>query len=174
MQRSTSNNINKRLANLLRWLEREKPEVVCLQELKTEQHGFPASALRSAGYEAVWVGERSWNSVAILAREQMPILTRSELPVTRHARYLEAAVRGVLIVCIYLPNGNPQPGPKFAYKLAWFERLILHANDLVTAGVPIAMAGDYNVLPTPQEIYPAGSLDKKDTVTVKSISAAKS
>ena len=109
---------------------------MCLQELKTEQHGFPASALRSAGYEAVWVGERSWNSVAILAREQMPILTRSELPVTRHARYLEAAVRGVLIVCIYLPNGNPQPGPKFAYKWAWFERLILHANDLVTAGVP--------------------------------------
>ena len=161
------NDINKRLANLLRWLEREKPEVVCLQELKTEQHCFPADALRSTGYEAVWVGERSWNGVAILARGQLPILTRSELPgddLDVQARYLEAAVRGVLIACIYLPNGNPQPGPKFTYKLAWFERLIIHANDLIAARVPIVLAGDYNVVPTPQDIYATRSLDKNALV----------
>ena len=161
------NNINKRLTNLLRWLEKEKPDVVCLQELKTEQHSFPAEALRSTGYEAVWVGERSWNGVAVLAREHVPILTRSELPGDDHdrqARYLEAAVRGVLIACIYLPNGNPQPGPKFAYKLAWFERLIRHASDLISARVPIVMAGDYNVVPTPEDIYPTRSLDKNALV----------
>jgi exodeoxyribonuclease-3 len=161
------NNINKRLANLTSWLEREKPEVVCLQELKTEHHCFPAEALRSAGYESVWVGERSWNGVAILAREQQPILTRSELPGDDHdrqARYLEAAVRGVLIACIYLPNGNPQPGPKFTYKLAWFERLILHANNLIMAGAPVVLAGDYNVVPTQQDIYPTQSLDKNALV----------
>jgi exodeoxyribonuclease III len=144
-----------------------EPDVVCLQELTTEQYGFPADALRSTGYEAVWVGERSWNGVAILAREQLPILTRSELPGDDHdrqARYLEAAVRGVLIACIYLPNGNPQPGPKFAYKLAWLERLIIHANELITARVPIVMAGDYNVVPTPQDIYPTRSLDKNALV----------
>ncbi|MGA8593933.1 MAG: exodeoxyribonuclease III [Bryobacteraceae bacterium] len=161
------NNINKRLANLLRWLEREKPEVVCLQELKIEQDHFPVDALRSTGYEAVWVGERSWNGVAILALEQQPILTRSMLPGDDHdhqARYVEAAVRGVLIGCIYLPNGNPQPGPKFTYKLAWFERLIGHANDLITADVPVVLAGDYNVVPSPQDIYPTRSLDKNALV----------
>jgi exodeoxyribonuclease-3 len=161
------NNINKRFANLASWLEKERPEAVCLQELKTEQHCFPADALRRAGYESVWVGERSWNGVAILAREQQPILTRSELPGDDHdhqARYLEAAVRGVLIACIYLPNGNPQPGPKFTYKLAWFERLILHANTLMTAGAPVVLAGDYNVVPTQQDIYPTQSLDKNALV----------
>jgi exodeoxyribonuclease III len=154
-------NINKRLANLLNWLEREKPEVVC-QELKTEQQGFPGNALRSRGYEAVWVGERSWNGVAILVREQMSILIRSELPGDDHdyqARYVEAAARGVLIGSIYLPNGNPQPGPKFKYKLAWFERLITHAAELMAAGVPIVLAGDYNVVPTIEDIYPTRSLD---------------
>jgi exodeoxyribonuclease-3 len=161
------NNINKRLANLLHWLEKEKPDVACLQELKTEHRGFPAGALRSAGYEAVWVGERSWNGVAILTRGQPPVLTRSELPGDDHdtqARYVEAAVRGVLIACIYLPNGNPQPGPKFAYKLAWFERLIAHANGLIKAGIPVVLAGDYNVVPTPQDIYPTRSLDKNALV----------
>ena len=161
------NNINKRLQNLLLWLEREKPEVVCLQELKTEPHSFPADALRSAGYEAVWVGERSWNGVAILAREQAPILTRLALPGDdddRQARYVEAAVGGVVIACIYLPNGNPQPGPKFAYKLAWLERLIVHANNLITAGVPVVLAGDYNVVPTPQDISPTRSLDNNALV----------
>ena len=156
------NNIHKRLGNLLAWLEREKPDVACLQELKTERHLFPSDALRSAGYEAVWVGQRSWNGVAILAREQAPILTRLALPgddADEHARYIEAAVGGVVIACIYLPNGNPQPGPKFTYKLAWFERLIEHAGQLMATGLPVVLAGDYNVVPEPQDIYPTRSLD---------------
>jgi exodeoxyribonuclease III len=170
------NNINKRLANLLNWLEREKPDVVCLQELKTEQRSFPAAAIRSAGYEEVCVGERSWNGVAILARGQAPVLTRSALPGDDHdtqARYVEAAVRGVLIGCIYLPNGNPQPGPKFAYKSAWFERLIAHAKDLIAVGAPVVLAGDYNVVPTPQDIYPTRSLDKNALVQPASREAFK-
>ena len=115
------NNINKRLNNLTDWLKRAQPDVVCLQELKAEQRAFPASTFRDLGYGAVWVGERSWNGVAILARECDPVLTRSTLPgnpADRQARYIEAAVDGVLITSIYLPNGNPQPGPKFDYKLA--------------------------------------------------------
>jgi exodeoxyribonuclease-3 len=131
------------------------------QELKTEQHLFPGEALQSAGYEAVWIGERSWNGVAILSRNQEAVLTRSALPGDDHddqARYIEAAIRGVLIGCIYLPNGNPQPGPKFTYKLKWFERLLLHSRNLMTAGMPVVPAGDYNVVPTPQDIYPTRSL----------------
>jgi exodeoxyribonuclease III len=115
------NNINKRLENLLAWLAKNQPDVVCLQELKAEQGAFPIHPLRSLGYEAVWHGERSWNGVAILARDQTPVLTRSSLPGNpedSQARYIEAAVNGVLITSIYLPNGNPQPGPKFQYKLA--------------------------------------------------------
>lgn len=157
------NNVNKRLRNLLEWLERATPDVVCLQELKAEDRQFPASALQEAGYHSVWKGERSWNGVAILARGREPILTRTSLPGDdrdRQARYIEAAVSGVLIGCIYLPNGNPQPGPKFVYKLAWFERLIAHAAELLSAGVPVILAGDYNVVPTPQDIYPTRSLDK--------------
>lgn len=161
------NNINKRLPNLLNWLEREKPDVVCLQELKTEQRFFPMEALQSQGYEAVWVGERSWNGVAILARHQTPVPTRFALPGDDHdhqARYVEAAVRGVLIACLYLPNGNPQPGPKFTYKMAWLNRLIAHANTLIATGVPVVLAGDYNVVPTPQDIYPTRSLDRNALV----------
>ncbi len=156
------NNINKRLANLLAWLTQAEPDVVCLQELKAEQRSFPISALQAAGYEAVWEGERSWNGVAILARGQEPILTRASLPgdaTDRQARYIEAAVGGILVASIYLPNGNPQPGPKFEYKLAWFERLEAHAADLLEAGVPVVLAGDYNVVPTEQDIYPTRSLD---------------
>jgi exodeoxyribonuclease-3 len=156
------NNINKRLDNLLAWLAKEKPDVVSLQELKAEQGQFPAKALRSLGYEAVWQGERSWNGVAILARNQTPVLTRKSLPGNpkdHQARYIEAAVNGVLITSIYLPNGNPQPGPKFDYKLAWFERLITHAAGLIATGVPVVLAGDYNVVPTLQDIYPTRSLD---------------
>src|SRR5213593_546507 len=157
------NNINNRLHNLTAWLARAQPDVVCLQELKAEQRAFPASALRDLGYRGVWLGERSWNGVAILARECDPVLTRSSLPGNPEdgqARYIEAAVKGVLIASIYLPNGNPQPGPKFVYKLAWFERLMTHAADLLAAGVPCVLAGDYNVVPTPQDIYPTRSLDK--------------
>jgi exodeoxyribonuclease-3 len=156
------NNVNKRLENLLAWLAKTEPDVVCLQELKTEQGAFPALALQGLGYQAIWQGERSWNGVAILARGRDPVLTRSSLPGNledRQARYIEAAVNGVLIASIYLPNGNPQPGPKFNYKLAWFERLIAHAGELVAAGVPAVLAGDYNVVPTVQDIYQTRSLD---------------
>jgi exodeoxyribonuclease III len=165
------NNINKRLDNLLAWLAKEKPDVACLQELKAEQSQFPARALRSLGYEAVWQGQRSWNGVAILARKQTPVLTRTTLPGNpsdHQARYIEAAVNGVLITSIYLPNGNPQPGPKFDYKLAWFERLITHAAELLSAGVPVILAGDYNVVPTPQDIYLTRSLDDNALIQPKS------
>jgi exodeoxyribonuclease-3 len=156
------NNINKRLDNLLVWLRKAEPDVVCLQELKAEQRAFPTQTLKELGYEAVWQGERSWNGVAILARGREPVLTRLALPGNaddRQARYIEAAVNGILIACLYLPNGNPQPGPKFAYKLAWFERLITHAAELIAAGIPVVLVGDYNVVPTPQDIYPTRSLD---------------
>src|SRR5437764_14969251 len=137
------------------WLDKTEPDVICLQELKAENQGFPAHPLRTLGYRGVWQGERSWNGVAILARDYDPVLTRSSLPGNpddRQARYIEAAVNGVLIASIYLPNGNPQPGPKFNYKLAWFERRITHAAELMTARVPVVLAGDYNVVPTVREI----------------------
>jgi exodeoxyribonuclease III len=156
------NNVNKRLDNLLAWLVRAEPDIVCLQELKAEQSSFPLDALRAIGYGTVWRGERSWNGVAILARGCEPILTRSSLPGNsqdNQARYIEAAVNGVLIASLYLPNGNPQPGPKFNYKLAWFEHLITHAATLMAAGVPVVLAGDYNVVPKAQDIYPTRSLD---------------
>jgi exodeoxyribonuclease-3 len=165
------NNINKRLDNLLAWLAKAEPDVVSLQELKAEQGEFPANALRDAGYEAVWHGERSWNGVAILARNHAPVLTRTSLPGNPgddQARYIEAAVQGVLITSIYLPNGNPQPGPKFDYKLAWFERLIAHAAELMASGVPVVLAGDYNVVPTPQDIYPTRSLDNNALIQPES------
>jgi exodeoxyribonuclease III len=154
------NNVVRRLPNLLEWLRAATPDVVCLQELKATDAGFPEAAIRDAGYHAVWRGQRSWNGVAILARRQKPILVRDELPgdpSDTQSRYLEAAVDGVLIACIYLPNGNPQPGPKFDYKLAWFDRLIAHAAELHGAGVPAVLAGDYNVVPTDLDIYPTKS-----------------
>jgi exodeoxyribonuclease-3 len=165
------NNVNKRLDNLLAWLARAEPDVVCLQELKTEQHAFPAAALRALGYGAVWQGERSWNGVAILARGSDPVRTRSILPGNpedSQARYIEAAVDGVLIASLYLPNGNPQPGPKFTYKMAWFERLIAHAATLLAAGVPVVLAGDYNVVPTAQDIDPTRTLDANALVQPES------
>ena len=152
----TINNIVRRLPNLLAWLREAEPDVVCLQELKTTDASFPERALADAGYGAIWRGERSWNGVAILARGRTPILVRDALPgdpADRQSRYLEAAVNGVLVASIYLPNGNPQPGPKFDYKLAWFERLIAHAAELHAAGVPAVLAGDYNVVPTDFDIY---------------------
>lgn len=151
------NNINKRLEHLLAWLSETQPDVVCLQELKAEDCAFPIEAVQAAGYGAVWRGQRTWNGVAILARGATPVVTRRALPGDQsddQARYIEAAVRGVLIASLYLPNGNPQPGPKFAYKLAWFERLIAHAGDLMAAGVPVVLAGDYNVVPTEADIWP--------------------
>lgn len=157
------NNINKRMDNLISWLAEAEPDVVCLQELKAEQHAFPEQTLRKLGYRAVWQGERSWNGVAILSRDRDPILTRSNLPgspADRQTRYIEAAENGVLIASIYLPNGNPQPGPKFDYKLAWLERLLTHAAELIAAGAPVVLAGDYNVIPTVHDIYQTRSLDK--------------
>jgi exodeoxyribonuclease-3 len=154
------NNVRRRLPNLLAWLAEAKPDVVCLQELKTADRDFPEAAIREAGYGAVWRGQKTWNGVAILARGCDPIVTRTELPGDPHdeqSRYIEAAVNGVLVASLYLPNGNPQPGPKFDYKLAWFERLIAHAAELLAAKVPVVLAGDYNVVPTDADIYPSKS-----------------
>jgi exodeoxyribonuclease III len=156
------NNINKRFAGLARWLEKAKPNVVCLQELKCEDGKFPATELRALGYEAVWKGQRSWNGVAILSRGAAPVVTAEALPGDPNdaeSRYIEAAVNGVLIGCIYLPNGNPQPGPKFDYKLAWFKRLNAHASRIYKTGVPAVLAGDLNVVPTDLDIYPTTSWD---------------
>jgi exodeoxyribonuclease III len=165
------NNINKRLANLLHWLRTAKPDVVGLQELKATDAEFPAAAIEKAGYGAVWRGEKSWNGVAILARDSQPIVTRTELPgepADVQSRYLEAAVSGVLITSLYAPNGNPQPGRKFAYKLAWMERLAKHAAELYGAGVPVVLAGDYNVVPTDRDIYPTKSYAKNALVQPQS------
>ena len=154
------NNINRRLTNLLDWLDEAKPDVVCLQELKAADRAFPAAALSEAGYEAVWQGEPTWNGVAILSRGTPPVLTRRRLPgepSDLQARYIEAAVAGVLIGSLYSPNGNPQPGPKFNYKLAWLERLIQHAQSLIEAEVPVVLAGDFNIVPTDFDIYPTKS-----------------
>jgi exodeoxyribonuclease-3 len=150
------NNVNKRLANLLDWLRTAEPDVVCLQELKAADSNFPKAVLEKAGYGAAWRGEKSWNGVAILARGCEPIVTQTALPGDsddRQSRYLEAAVNGVLVTSLYAPNGNPQPGPKFAYKLAWMERLAAHAAELYGAGAPVVLAGDYNVVPTDRDIY---------------------
>ena len=150
------NGINKRLENLLAWLDARQPDVVGLQEIKCRNREFPHRALRAAGYQALVHGQGPHHGVAILARGSEPLETRRELPGApedREARYLECAVDGVLIACMYLPNGNPQPGPKFDYKLAWFERLIAHAAELDRAGVPALLVGDYNVVPTDADIY---------------------
>jgi exodeoxyribonuclease-3 len=149
------NGIKSRLAHLLAWLAREQPDVACLQELKALDDSFPRKELADAGYHALWRGQRSWNGVAILSRE--PALEiRRELPGDPgddHSRYIEAKVGPVVVVSLYLPNGNPQPGPKFDYKLAWFERLIQHAQALYEGPHPVVMAGDYNVVPTDFDIY---------------------
>ena len=157
------NNVNKRLPNLLAWLKSAKPDVVCLQELKAANSEFPKSSIEKAGYGAVWCGQRSWNGVAILARGSEPVLTRAELPgdaEDTQSRYVEAAVRGVLIASLYAPNGNPQPGPKFQYKLKWMARLAAHAAELYAADIPVVLAGDFNVVPTDRDIYPTQSYDK--------------
>ncbi len=156
------NNVNRRLGNLLGWLEEMRPDVVCLQELKSTDQAFPAEAIDGAGYGAVWKGQKTWNGVAILAREADPVLTRDRLPgdpADTQSRYIEAAVSGVLIASIYAPNGNPQPGPKFDYKLAWLERMRKHATGLRKSGAPVVLAGDFNVAPTELDIYPTKSWD---------------
>lgn len=150
------NGIRTRLPHLLQWLAKEKPDVACLQELKAADEAFPAREIEAAGYGALWAGQRSWNGVAVLARDAEPLEIRRTLPGDRsdeHSRYLEAAAHGIVIGCLYLPNGNPQPGPKFDYKLRWFERLHAHARTLVDCGHPVLLAGDYNVVPTDLDIY---------------------
>lgn len=154
------NDVNKRLANLLGWLRTAKPDVVCLQELKATDAEFPHKTIELAGYGAVWRGQKSWNGVAILARGCEPVLTRNALPgdhADNQARYIEAAIGGVLIASLYAPNGNPQPGPKFNYKLAWMKRLLQHAAELYAARIPVVLAGDYNVAPTERDVYPTTS-----------------
>ena len=150
------NGINGRLQVLLQWLEETRPDVVCLQELKAPQAKFPEGALRDAGYGATWLGQSRWNGVAILARGAEPVETRRGLPgcaEDEQSRYIEAAVNGVLIGCLYAPNGNPAPGPKLDYKLDWFRRLNDHAADLLTTGAPVALIGDFNVMPTELDVY---------------------
>jgi exodeoxyribonuclease-3 len=150
------NGIGTRLPALIEWLSQTSPDVACLQEVKAPDESFPIAAIRAAGYGAVWHGQRSYNGVAILAKGTDPEEIRRGLPGDpddSHSRYIEARVHGVTVGCLYLPNGNPQPGPKFAYKLAWFERLIAHARTLVHAKLPVVLAGDYNVVPTDFDIY---------------------
>jgi len=150
------NGINKRISNLLEWLSESKPDIVCLQELKASQASFPEGVLRQVGYESVWLGEPAWNGVAILSRGSSPVLTRSTLPgdpTDGAVRYIEAAVNGVLVGCLYAPNGNPQPGPKFDYKLRWLDRLAKHADELIRSGLPVVLAGDFNVVPEATDIY---------------------
>lgn len=157
------NNVVRRLPVLLEWLDKARPDVVCLQELKAVDQKFPAAQIAELGYEAKWVGQPSWNGVAILNKGIAPIEIRRELPgdpSDTQSRYLEAAVQGIIVACLYLPNGNPQPGPKFAYKLAWFERLLSHARSLYDSGHPAVLAGDFNVVPTDFDIYDTRSWRK--------------
>ena len=150
------NNLKRRLPLLLEWLAEAKPDAVALQETKVTDAEFPRAALEAAGYGSIAAGQRTWNGVALLARDAEPVAVRRRLPgdpADVQARYLEAAIRGVLVASIYLPNGNPQPGPKFAYKMAWFERLIAHAAELQASGHPVVLAGDYNVVPTEADVY---------------------
>jgi len=150
------NSINARLPNLLRWLQETVPDVVCLQELKAPQDKFPEAALRNAGYGVIWHGQKSWNGVAILARASEPAEIRRALPGDPddvHSRYIEAMVDSVVIGCLYLPNGNPAPGPKFDYKLRWLDRLLTHAAELLASNAPAVLAGDFNVIPTELDVY---------------------
>jgi exodeoxyribonuclease-3 len=150
------NGVKSRLPALLRWLGEFKPDVACLQELKAPQERFPEGEIRDAGYEAIWHGQKSWNGVAILARGLHPVERRRGLPGDPedvHSRYIEASIAGVLVGCLYLPNGNPAPGPKFDYKLRWLARFAEHAETLLAAAAPIVLAGDYNVIPTELDVY---------------------
>jgi exodeoxyribonuclease-3 len=150
------NGVNGRLPVLLRWLQETQPDVACLQELKAPQEKFPEVAIRDAGYGAIWSGQKSWNGVAILARGIEPTETQRGLPGDPedvHSRYLEAKVGNLLVGCLYLPNGNPAPGPKFDYKLRWLERFLAYAASRINQSQPTVLAGDYNVIPTELDVY---------------------
>lgn len=170
------NNVRSRLPNLLDWLAASKPDIVCLQELKSAHADFPLGPIEAAGYHAVWKGEKTWNGVAILSKSAESIITRDSLPgdpTDKQSRYIEAAIGGVLIGCLYAPNGNPRPGPKFKYKLAWLERLRKHAAKLIKDDVPAILAGDYNVVPTPFDIYASKSWTNDALVQPESRAAFK-
>ena len=150
------NGVNGRLPVLLRWLKETKPDVACLQELKAPDEKFPEAAIREAGYGAVWHGQKSWNGVAILARGAKPSEPRRGLPgdsADTHSRYIEATVGGLIVGCLYLPNGNPAPGPRFDYKLKWFDRFNRYAGRLLARKIPVVLAGDFNVIPTELDVY---------------------
>lgn len=150
------NGVNGRLPVLLRWLEEYQPDIACLQELKAPDEKFPEQAIRDAGYNAIWHGQKSWNGVAILTKGKDIEERRRVLPGDEedsHSRYIEALVEGMVIGCLYLPNGNPAPGPKFDYKLKWFDRLTAHAQELWDADMPTILTGDYNVMPTELDVY---------------------
>ncbi|RFM29085.1 exodeoxyribonuclease III [Deminuibacter soli] len=150
------NGVNGRLPVLLRWLAESAPDVVCLQELKAPEEKFPLQTINDAGYQAIWHGQKSWNGVAILSRIGEPAEVRRILPgdpEDSHSRYIEAIINKVVIGCLYLPNGNPAPGPKFDYKLKWFQRLTAHAQELLAHDVPVILAGDFNVMPTDMDVY---------------------
>jgi exodeoxyribonuclease-3 len=150
------NGINARLPVLLRWLEETKPDVACLQELKAPMEKIPQQAIKDAGYHAIWHGQKSWNGVAILSRNEPPEEIRRALPGDPediNSRYIEAKINGVIIGCLYLPNGNPAPGPKFDYKMKWFERFRLHTAELLASDVPVILTGDFNVMPTELDVY---------------------
>lgn len=150
------NGINGHLHILLRWLSESAPDVVCLQELKAPQENFPLGPLQDAGYQALWKGQKSWNGVAILTRSSEPVEVRSELPGDpddSNSRYIEAMVNGILVCCLYLPNGNPYPGVKFDYKLRWLERFTNHALSLIATGKPVILTGDFNIIPTETDVY---------------------
>ena len=150
------NGINARLPVLLRWLEETKPDVACLQELKAPLEKIPEQAIKDAGYHAIWHGQKSWNGVAILSRNEPPEEIRRVLPGDPediNSRYIEAKVNGLIIGCLYLPNGNPAPGPKFDYKMRWFERFTVHAAELLASDVPVLLTGDFNVMPTELDVY---------------------
>ena len=152
------NGVNGRLPRLLEWLAETSPDIVCLQEIKTSDTNCPLQAIEEAGYGSIWHGQRAHHGVAILAKGEKPVEIRRGLPGDaddKQSRYLEALVKGLVVASIYLPNGNPQPGPKFDYKLAWFERLIRHAQTLLESGGPVVLAGDFNVVPTNADIYNA-------------------
>ncbi len=150
------NGVNGRLPVLLRWLEETKPDIVCLQELKAPQEKFPLKEIEEAGYHAVWKGQKSWNGVAILSKNEKPVLRTNILEgddEDEQSRYLEAKIGDLIIACIYLPNGNPYPGPKFNYKLKWFERLQARAELLISSEKPAILIGDFNVMPTEKDVY---------------------
>ena len=150
------NGINGRLPVLVRWLRESAPDVVCIQELKAPQEKFPFEAIQDAGYKAIWNGQKSWNGVAVLSRNSGPEEIRRELPgdpTDSNSRYIEAMVDGILICCLYLPNGNPYPGMKFDYKLRWLDRFTAHTSALIASGKPVILAGDFNVIPTETDVY---------------------